>query len=344
MKKIKSIISVFVLFAIVSTYSLAFALFSASSLVSMTNDQRSQGGLATLSTNQALANAALAKANDMFAKGYFAHTSPDGKTPWDFIHQAGYNYTYAGENLAISYDDASDLMQAWMNSASHRDNILSPNFKEIGIAVVSGNFNGSETIIVAQEFGAPINSSVQSAQSSNTVPSAQTKSSSSPVAIQPSFNILQEKSKISPTSIFAAEQVDFAVTISGEVKTFELTIGSQKFNILETKNVVVQGSEKTYTLTKKIDETGMHEVTVLATDAAGNKKSVSLGELEVKPAVITNATQENSRSLFAGFKSTASIVGVVILAGMVISSATYLIIRRNKLQKIAKTALATWEF
>ena len=137
-------------------FTYAKADYSAGTLVSMTNSARGRNGLGSLSVNSRLTSAAYAKAQDMLANQYFAHTSPSGRTPWDFIKGAGYNYSYAGENLAIGYSDASELYSAWMVSATHRENILNSNFREIGIAVISGTYEGVETIIVAQEFGAPI--------------------------------------------------------------------------------------------------------------------------------------------------------------------------------------------
>ena len=121
-------------------FSLARADYSASTLVSMTNSARAREGLGALTTNSQLASAAYAKVQDMLANQYFAHTSPAGKTPWDFIKEAGYNYTYAGENLAIGYTDANELFSAWMASDTHRQNILNSNFQQIGIAVISGTF------------------------------------------------------------------------------------------------------------------------------------------------------------------------------------------------------------
>jgi len=90
----------------------------------------------------------------MLAKNYWAHSSPDGTTPWVFIKNAGYEYLYAGENLARGFSSASDVVNAWMNSkAGHRENLLSPNYDDVGFAVVTGTLAGDETILVVQELG-----------------------------------------------------------------------------------------------------------------------------------------------------------------------------------------------
>jgi len=122
-------------------------------LLVLTNQQRQINNLPPLTLNSELGNAALAKGNYMFEKNFWAHIAPDGTTPWYFIKSAGYNYTYAGENLARGYDSASGVVDAWMASPSHRENVLSPNYKEVGFAVLDGNLTGENTILVVEMFG-----------------------------------------------------------------------------------------------------------------------------------------------------------------------------------------------
>lgn len=131
----------------------AFADISVQELISFTNQKRAENGAPALSSNAALSNAASKKADDMFAKNYWAHNSPDGTTPWVFIKQAGYDYVYAGENLAKGFNNSTDVVNAWMASPDHRANVLSQNFKDVGFAVKSGSLNGEQTFLVVQEFG-----------------------------------------------------------------------------------------------------------------------------------------------------------------------------------------------
>lgn len=128
--------------------------FSSSEIIRLTNSQRNQNGLASLVENKKLDLAAEAKASDMFANNYWAHYSPQGKSPWNFITGVGYKYTYAGENLARDFDDANSVVAAWMNSPSHRSNMLETNFREIGVAVTDGKLGGREGTLVVQMFGA----------------------------------------------------------------------------------------------------------------------------------------------------------------------------------------------
>lgn len=118
------------------------------------NQIREQNGQAPLVWNEALAGAAQKKAQDMFSKNYWAHIAPDGVTPWTFILNAGYDYIYAGENLAKDFQNSDDVSSAWFASTGHRENLLSPKYNEMGIAVVNGTLNGFETTLVVQMFGA----------------------------------------------------------------------------------------------------------------------------------------------------------------------------------------------
>jgi len=123
-------------------------------LLSDTNAKRAEAGLSQVTLNSTLSAAAAAKAADMFANNYWAHNSPAGKTPWDFIMSAGYRYTLAGENLAKNFQTSDGVVEAWMNSPTHKANIVKSGYKEVGFAVVNGVLNGEETTLVVQMFGA----------------------------------------------------------------------------------------------------------------------------------------------------------------------------------------------
>ena len=132
-----------------------FAQVLPSVIAGLTNDNRQVDNLPGLRVNEVLQRAAQMKADDMAQKGYFAHNSPDGITPWHWIDEAGYAYEYAGENLAINFIDSSDVNKAWMDSPAHRKNILNANFTEIGIATANGVYEGKETTFIVQVFGRP---------------------------------------------------------------------------------------------------------------------------------------------------------------------------------------------
>ncbi|MEK7594984.1 MAG: CAP domain-containing protein [Patescibacteria group bacterium] len=126
-----------------------------SDLLKFTNEERRKNNKPVLELNSDLSRAAEAKARDMFKNDYWAHVSPKGTEPWYFFNSVGYDYVYAGENLAKNFTDSKGVVNAWMNSTSHRDNILNQNYTQIGFAVVNGELNGYKTTLVVQFFGKP---------------------------------------------------------------------------------------------------------------------------------------------------------------------------------------------
>jgi len=175
-------------------------------LVTLANQSRAAAGLNSLSVDQRLINAATQKGIDMFKKQYWAHYGPNGETPWQFIIAAGYSYTYAGENLAKDFTSTDSVHNAWMNSATHKANILNVNYQNVGIAAISGKqiCNGIypgfsdnnlstciDTVIVVQMFG-----TLQSATS----PSGPTKSISSNTIVPTSTPTPQAPNKPQITS------------------------------------------------------------------------------------------------------------------------------------------------
>ncbi len=128
---------------------------SVKKLFELTNVEREKANLSPLTYNDKLAAAAQSKAKDMFTDDYWAHYSPAGKTPWDFILGSGYQYEYAGENLAKNFLFSQGVVDAWMASPTHKENILRKEYKEVGFAVMNGMINGEETTLVVQMFGSP---------------------------------------------------------------------------------------------------------------------------------------------------------------------------------------------
>ena len=127
-------------------------------LLGDTNAQRTALGLTPLTLNVQLSDAAAKKASDMFAKDYWAHNSPTGASPWDFITGAGYRYVVAGENLAKNFTTSQAVVDAWMASPTHKDNMVKPGYRDVGFAVVNGKINGEDTTLVVQMFGSTVES------------------------------------------------------------------------------------------------------------------------------------------------------------------------------------------
>ncbi len=131
------------------------ATIIANVLIDRTNEERLAEGIPALTANPLLARAAQMKAEDMAKRGYFAHTSPAGVTPWHWFGEAGYRYLRAGENLAVNFVDSEDVIRAWMDSPKHRENIENGKYTEIGIGTATGTYRGKETVFIVQLFGLP---------------------------------------------------------------------------------------------------------------------------------------------------------------------------------------------
>jgi uncharacterized protein YkwD len=119
-----------------------------------TNIQRRNNSVVTLKENKKLDEAATAKAKDILEKQYFDHVSPTGSGPADLADKAGFDYIVIGENLALGgFRDDIALVEAWMNSPGHRENILNSGFREIGVATIKGEYEGRRVWVAVQEFG-----------------------------------------------------------------------------------------------------------------------------------------------------------------------------------------------
>jgi len=132
-------------------------ILSVQGVVNWTNSFRQENGQAVLRINSVLNKAAEMKLDDILEGQYFAHVSPSGLGPSYWVEKAGYSYVVIGENLALgNFDGDEDLVQAWMDSPGHRENILSPRFQEIGVAVKQGEFEGHTVWVGVQVFGRPL--------------------------------------------------------------------------------------------------------------------------------------------------------------------------------------------
>ncbi len=128
-------------------------------IIYYTNLNRQSVGVSILNQNTKLSSSAQKKAQDMLDRQYFEHDSPEGIGVSDLAEDVNYEYIIVGENLARGdFKSASEVVDAWMNSPAHKENILNPKFKEIGIGIVYGKYDGFDSWILVQHFGASIDS------------------------------------------------------------------------------------------------------------------------------------------------------------------------------------------
>lgn len=138
-------------------------------LLKATNNARVAQGESPLVINAQLAEAARLKVHNMFDEQYWAHTAPDGTTPWHWFGQAGYAYADAGENLAKNFTTSDSTIAAWLASPTHRANVLKSEYKDVGFAVMSGMLGDKPTTLIVALYGTPDQATVRGAAHSETV-------------------------------------------------------------------------------------------------------------------------------------------------------------------------------
>lgn len=127
-----------------------------SSIIANVNKIRENNNAAALTENDVLMKIAQMKADDMAKRGYFSHDTPEGYTPWYWLDQAYFPYSDAGENLAISFNNAEDVTAAWVDSPEHRKNILNDVYTETGVGIAIGKYQGKETTFVVELYIKPL--------------------------------------------------------------------------------------------------------------------------------------------------------------------------------------------
>lgn len=234
---------------------------TSSTVISLANSARTEGGLSALTSNSVLAKAAQSKANDMLARQYFAHNTPTGETPWSFIKAAGYSYITAGENLAIDFSEAESVQTAWMNSPGHRANIMNKSFQEIGIGISKGMYNGHETTIVVQMFGTPIAQKVE--MPATPTPVQQPSTPASTLAPAPVATVPAPVATPAPASVPAAQSTPAPVATAAEPVLIRSTssnetpgpvVATQPLEIKSTETAL-QGNQLYITVTASSDAT-----------------------------------------------------------------------------------------
>ena len=157
---------------------------SINGLLLATNSERLANGAGSLGLNNKLVSAAQAKANDMVARNYWSHNTPDGSPPWIFVDSQGYAYQKLGENLAAGFSNENTAIAGWMASPTHRENMLSKGYSEVGFgfsnspSYVAGS--GQPMTVVVAFYGTP-----KSVAAATTAQPAATKPPAKKIAVAP---------------------------------------------------------------------------------------------------------------------------------------------------------------
>lgn len=262
-------------------------------IIYLTNQSREQYGLKDLVYNSLLAKAAQTKADDMLARGYFSHNTPDGRTPWSFIVAAGYNYLMAGENLAVNFTEAENVETAWMNSPGHRANILNKNFEEIGIGISEGEYQDHTAIFVVQMFGVPAEQQIQLSDKPTPVQTSDVPAPKpAPVPQQPALKsaaVAQSQATTSPEAVKILS-TDVQLDTAGA----KLTVQTNNTAI----KVVAYYGDHAIMLAPKSDGSWQGELSVPEVAAAGSTVRVKAydmaGNLDTKTlADFASSTPQN---------------------------------------------------
>lgn len=213
------------------------------------NNERSLRNLTTLKTDSRLSTAAQGKTDDMQARHYFSHTDPDGHYIWDKIVAQGYTpYSSLGENLAIEFYNTESLVAAWMNSPTHRANVLNESFRDQGMGITFGDSDkGQYHSAIANTFGALLVSKNQSTPSSKPTPTPAptNKILPTPTKAPAPTAVKQTLPKTTPTPVVTPSisaknpinprQGSGAAALPTKGTSTELALGSQSTNQDATK-------------------------------------------------------------------------------------------------------------
>jgi len=226
---------------------------STNALLNSTNAERLKYGLNPLQLNDKLNQAAAAKANDVFAKNYWAHYAPDGTSPWHWFQTSNYRYVYAGENLAKDFSEDQAVVQAWMNSETHRQNILKPEYEDIGFAVVEGVLQDQPTVLIVQLFGKEEGSALAKAPVAESEPVVKTAPESqvktAPIKTKPvkpqvasqQFKPTQEVIKKPLINVIALQKEFLFIILAGLIVALSLDlyfVDKKKVFRLSGKNII----------------------------------------------------------------------------------------------------------
>lgn len=212
----------------IQQYVLSYATnMSVSGLLQETNEERVAGALGGLTLNAKLNSAAQAKANDMAARDYWSHNTPEGDQPWVFISNAGYEYQSAGENLAYGFDSSTEAVIGWMNSPGHKANIMNTGYTEVGFGMADAadyQGTGPQTIVVAM-YGSPQVLAAAPA-TSEPKPTPSTPKPTSAPAEEDSEPVPKEELAVTPVAAEeekpSAEEITAPVVATKEVARIQL--------------------------------------------------------------------------------------------------------------------------
>lgn len=254
----------------------------ASELMVKINLERTQRFIPSLTANNKLITAASGKAGDMLARSYFAHVDPDGNYVWPRIETAGYTpYLTLGENLAMDFNSAGAVVDAWMNSPTHRANIVNEKFQDQGLASIAGAYEPNhDTIMVVSLFGALYQTTKTPATPPTPAPTPPKTTITPPPATPtspsktptPSPVLISNDARIGAVSVSGKQLINLDIVISGQPILVTAQLKGQSITLLSGS---VNGQYIGSFTFEKTEDLAEQTVNVEARDSAGNKTSQS---------------------------------------------------------------------
>jgi hypothetical protein len=197
-------------------------------IIELVNELRGENGLKPLAHAAKLISSADARAADMVENQYFSHQGPDGHNLTYFLNKAGYDYYVAGENLAMGFTDAQDVVAAWVKSPTHYANLVDANYSEEGLGLASGDYLGAPTVFVAEHFGLPKTAV------------AKPETGKAPSAL--SVAVVNEQSAVRWSDKDSRTKVDARITTTGPVKAATAEVGGFEVKLVQTAPNQFEGS------------------------------------------------------------------------------------------------------
>jgi cell division septation protein DedD len=216
-------------------------------LLADTNAQRAANGVPSLSLNNKLNAAAQANADDMAARDYWSHYTPDGNPPWIWVSNQGYSYQKLGQNLATGFSDEQSTIDGWMASPPHRENMLDSAFSEVGFGYANvpdytAAGGGPQTVVVAF-YGEPqvLAAATTAPAPSQTTPAASTPAASTPTPSAAAASTPEPAAAAAPAASQPATTDTPKKSIAAPTTTSHLQLAapSNSYGALETKLAVI---------------------------------------------------------------------------------------------------------
>jgi hypothetical protein len=320
-----------------ASITFATAYLDPTDLMNRINNERSKRFITTLNTNDKLITAAQGKSDDMLHRSYFSHIDPDGNYVWPRIEAAGYKpYITLGENLAMDFTTPDDLIAAWMNSPTHRANILNDKFEDQGLALSTGLYEPNHTsTLVASLFGTLAktptpsnNTSISSSTATTPTNTKTTTGTTSPVTIN-------NDASISVTNVSGQTLVNLDVVVNGNPALVTAKLATQSISLLPKDNSHFIGK---FTFDSSEILNG-DSITVEARDSAGNKvtSNIAISGINQQVSSANAATQTPSQIPISQEAELVKILRIifgllsVVYLGFLVTDA--IIIHRAKIQR-----------